>query len=81
MRLRRVAGRLDAWLDPTVELWAGCIILVLSAGFWINAARPVWELHDWYWAKAAGAILVGPLLVYRAWKRKPNEVDVEATEC
>jgi hypothetical protein len=74
MELRRLPGRLDAWLDPTLELWAGCLILVPSAGFWINPGRPIWEVRDWYWATTVGAILVGPLLVYRAWTRKPNEV-------
>jgi hypothetical protein len=69
VRLRHFLGRLDAWLDPGLELFTGCVVLVLSAGFWINPAHPIW--HDV--AGTAGAIL-GPFLVYRAWKRKPSEV-------
>ena len=64
--------RLDSWLPPTVELWVGCIILVLSASFWISEdAGPIWDLK--HWPTILGAIL-GPLLVYRAWSRKPGEV-------
>jgi hypothetical protein len=69
VKLRRFLGRLDAWVEPVVELWAGCIILVVSASFWISPARPVWDLH--VLPATVGAILVGPLLVYRAWTRKP----------
>ena len=71
MKVRRFLARLDTWLYPTVELWLGCIILVLSASFWISAAHPIWDVHEW--ATTVGAIL-GPLLGYRAWNRKPSEV-------
>ena len=67
LKLRRFLGRLDDWLEPVLELWAGCIILILSASFWISPARPVWDLQAW---PATVGALLGPLLVYRAWTRK-----------
>lgn len=70
--LRRFLASLDSWVPPAIELWLGCIILVGSASFWISAdAGPIWDLE--HWPTNLGAIL-GPLLVYRAWKRKPGEV-------
>lgn len=74
----RFLGRLDEWAPPVVELWAGCIILVLSAGFWIRAAHPVWDPH--HLATTVGAILVGPLLVHRAWTRSASVVQHETPE-
>ena len=68
LQLKRLLARLDAWPNPTVELWFGCIILVLSAGFWTSAGADANR-----WSTIVAAIL-GPLLVYRAWKRKPSEV-------
>ena len=68
MQLRRLLGRLDAWPNPTIEVWVGCIILVLSSGFWTSAGADANR-----WPTVIGAIL-GPLLVYRAWKRKPSTV-------
>jgi hypothetical protein len=55
-----------AWLPAEFELIIGCILLVLSAGFWNNAG-PVLSTKHWPWT--LGAIL-GPWFVYRAWKRK-----------
>jgi hypothetical protein len=72
-----VAGRIaetyphrwrDAWLPPQLEVITGCILLVLSAGFWNSAdAGSIWSLKHWPWT--VGAIL-GPWFVYRAWKRR-----------
>jgi hypothetical protein len=70
VKLRRLLARIDEWLDPTVELWAGCIVLVLSARFWIDPAHLLWDLAEL--PATTGAIVLGPLLVYRAWKRKPS---------
>ena len=67
VKLRRSLGRLDAWVDPVVELWAGCI-LVLSASFWISPAHAIWDPH--HLLATVGSIIVGPLLVYRPWTRK-----------
>lgn len=59
----------DVWLPPEIELITGCILLVLSAGFWMSAdAGPIGSLKHWPWT--VGAVL-GPWFVYRAWKRKP----------
>jgi hypothetical protein len=60
----------DLWLPPSVEVVVGCVVLVLSAGFWNSRdAGAVWDLKHWPWT--VGAIL-GPWFVYRAWKRKPE---------
>src|SRR4051794_25443460 len=72
MKPRGILGRLDSWLEPSLELAGGCIVLVLSAGFWIEPSQPIW--HDVI--LTAGAIL-GPVLVYRAWKRKESEIRCE----
>jgi hypothetical protein len=66
-------GHLDTWMDPVVELWVACILLVLTASFWNSAdAGPIWDVK--HWPTNLGAIL-GPLLIYRAWKRKPPARD------
>ena len=75
MKLRRFLGRLDAWVEPVVELWAGCILLVLSASFWIGAAHAIWNPHH---LPATVGAFVGPLLVYRAWTRKVRELQRDA---
>lgn len=54
-----------------LELWLGCTILVLSAGFWTNAGA---DANRWW--TVVGAIL-GPLLVFRAWMRKPSTVECD----
>ena len=61
-------GWRDMWLHPTVELAIGCVLLVLSAGFWLSAnAGPIWSTRHWHWT--AGAVL-GSYFVVRAWKRR-----------
>lgn len=41
-------GWRDMWLHPTVELAIGCVLLVLSAGFWLSAnAGPIWSTRHW----------------------------------
>ena len=76
MKVRRFLARLglNTWLHPTVELWLGCILLVLTAGFWISAARPIWDVHVW---DTLGGAILGPLLVYNAWRRKPNQANCD----
>jgi hypothetical protein len=68
VKLPRFLARLDAWPHPTVELWVGSIVLVLSAGFWTSTGSDANR-----WSTVVGAIL-GPLLVYRAWRRKQGAV-------
>jgi len=60
----KVLGNWDAWIPPVIELWVGCILLVWSSPWWLEApAPPVWDRHG------VGAILA-PVFVYRAWTRK-----------
>jgi hypothetical protein len=69
VKLRPVIANLDAWLDPTWEVLLGCVVLVLSAAFWTsNNPSAISDAGDW--ATNLGAIVVGPMLVYRAWKRR-----------
>jgi hypothetical protein len=70
------AGALGALLDPTSELIIGCVCLVVSGWWWFSARGAIW--HGWQNIVAAFATVVGPVLVYRAWKRRAEDVDESA---
>ena len=59
---------LDLWMTPTVEVIAGCILLVLSGVYFWATTGAVWET----WGNRFGtfAVVLGPYFVHRAWNRK-----------
>jgi hypothetical protein len=63
----------DLWLDEGDELAVGCILLVLSGWWWFDSRGPIWD--GWRNVLATLTVVLGPLFVNRAWKRKSGEVE------
>lgn len=60
-------------MSSTQELVVGCVCLVASGWWWFGARGPIWD--GWRNILATLATVVGPVLVYRAWKRRPEEAE------
>jgi hypothetical protein len=60
----------DLWLAPGVELVVGCVLLVLSWGWFWESTGAVW--HTWHNGIGTVAVVLSAWFVYRAWKRKPE---------
>ena len=54
---------LDAWIDPTVEVIVGSILLVLSGYYFWHTTHAIW--HDWGTRFGTVAVILGPWFVYR----------------
>ena len=64
---------LDEWIDETVELLAGCVLLIISGSFWFHMFGAVWS--SWHNASLTAATVLGPWMVARAWHRRGDERD------
>ena len=67
----------DAWLTAEQELLVGCVLLVVSGWWWFSMHGAIW--HGWHNVLATMATVLGPCLVYRAWKRHGQEEDEVAS--
>ena len=59
---------LDAWLDETMELIVGCVLLVVSGWWWFDSRGAIWD--GWRNVLATLTVVLGPWFVSRAWKRR-----------
>jgi len=64
---------LDEWIDETIELLAGCVLLIISGSFWFHMFGAIWS--SWHNALLTAATVLGPCLVARAWHRRGEERD------
>jgi hypothetical protein len=58
----------DLWMDPTLEIVVGCVLLVLSGYYFWHGTRAIWA--DWGDRFGMVAVILGPYFVWRAWSRK-----------
>jgi hypothetical protein len=62
----------DEWLDETVELIVGCVLLVFSGWWWFDSRGSI--LNGWRNVLSTLTVVLGPWLVSRAWKRRGKRV-------
>lgn len=63
----------DLWMDETVELLAGCVLLVVSGSWWFHVYGGLFA--SWHNALLSATAVLGPWFVVRAWKRRSEERD------
>jgi hypothetical protein len=58
----------DVWLDETLELVVGCVLLVLSGWWWFDSRGAITD--GWRNVLSTLTVVLGPWFVQRAWKRR-----------
>lgn len=58
----------DEWLNEGMELFIGCILLVVSGWWWFDSRGAIWD--GWRNVLASLTVVLGPLFVIRAWIRR-----------
>lgn len=60
-------------MDEGVELFVGCVLLVVSGSWWFHSYGAIWA--TWHNALLTAATVLGPWFVSRAWRRRSAEHD------